>query len=79
MKLPKDKWLHLIISAILTMILSINLSWIDHGIYVAHGYMETGEVGTPNPNWETFNNETEWKARLLELGVEIQEEVEDEL
>ena len=30
-------------------------------------------------SWETFDNETEWKARLLELGVEIQEDVEDEL
>ncbi len=47
--------------------------WIAYGIYVTYGYMETGEVGTPNPNWETFDNETEWKARLLELGVEIQE------
>ena len=53
--------------------------WISHGIYVTYGYMETGEVGTPNPHWETFNNKTEWKARLLELGVEIQENVEDEI
>lgn len=47
--------------------------WITHGIYVTYGYVETGEVGTPNPYWETFDNETEWKIRLLELGVEIQE------
>jgi len=53
--------------------------WLAHGIYPAYGYSEGGEVATPNPHWETFDNETEWKARLLELGVETQEEVEDEL
>ena len=47
--------------------------WIAHGIYVTYGYMETGEVGTPNSHWETFDNEAAWRARLLELGVEIQE------
>ena len=28
MKIPKDKWLHLLISAILLIILAVNLSWV---------------------------------------------------
>ena len=28
MKLAKDKWLHLLISAILTVIIAVNLSWV---------------------------------------------------
>ena len=40
---------------------------------VAYGYAEIGSVFTSLSSWETFNNETEWKARLLQLGVEIQE------
>jgi hypothetical protein len=29
--------------------------------------------------WETFDNEAEWTARLLELGIDIDEqEVEDD-
>ena len=28
MKLPKDKWLHLLIGAILLVILAVNLSWV---------------------------------------------------
>ena len=46
---------------------------------VEHGYSEQGEVITNDVmTWETFDNEIEWKARLLELGVEPQE-VEDEI
>ena len=36
------------------------------------------EVWVVRDNWETFDNEPDWQARLLELGVEI-EEVEDEI
>ena len=54
--------------------------WIAHeNDRVAYGYAEIGSVFTSLAAWETFDNETEWKARLLELGVEIQEDVEDEL
>ena len=55
--------------------------WIAHEKdRVAHGYVVIGSVFTSLSSWETFDNETEWKARLLELGVEIaEEEVEDEL
>lgn len=28
MKLAKDKWLHLLVSAILTVIIAVNLSWV---------------------------------------------------
>ena len=53
--------------------------WIAHeNDRVAYGYAETGSVFTSLSSWETFDNETEWKARLLELGVEPQE-VEDEI
>ena len=53
--------------------------WIAHeNGKVAHGYVEIGSVFTPLSSWETFDNETEWKVRLLELGVEPQEEIEDE-
>ena len=50
--------------------------WIaHHGERVAHGYCEDGEViANDIMSWETFDNEAEWKARLLELGVEIEEE-----
>ena len=50
--------------------------WIAHyGERVAHGHCEDGEVVANDiMNWETFDNEAEWKARLLELGVEIEEE-----
>lgn len=55
--------------------------WIAHeNDRVAHGYVVIGSVFTSLSSWETFDNETEWKARLLELGVEIAEEdIEDEL
>jgi hypothetical protein len=48
--------------------------WIAHeNDRVAHGYVETGSVFTSLSSWETFDNETEWRVRLSELGVEIQE------
>ena len=48
--------------------------WIAHeNDRVAYGYVEIGSVFTSLSSWETFDNETEWKARLLELGVETQE------
>ncbi len=55
--------------------------WIAHeNDRVAHGYVVIGSVFTSLSSWETFDNETEWKARLLELGVEIaEEEIENEL
>ena len=55
--------------------------WIAHeNDRVAHGYVVIGSVFTSLSSWETFDNETEWKARLSELGVEIAEEdIEDEL
>ncbi len=55
--------------------------WIAHeNDRVAHGYVVIGSVFTSLSSWETFDNEIEWKARLLELGVEIaEEEIEDEL
>ena len=63
-------------------ILTTQTWWITHnnGELVAHGSGgDNGEVWTSRTNWETFDNEPDWKARLLELGVEIQEDVEDEL
>jgi len=56
--------------------------WISHdnGDNIAHGSGgDNGEVWTARTNWETFDNEAEWKARLLELGVDIDAlEVEDD-
>ena len=61
-------------------ILTTQTWWITHnnGELVAYGSGENdGEVWTSRTNWETYSSETEWRARLLELGVEPQE-VEDE-
>jgi len=46
--------------------------WISHdnGEHIAYG-KNAGEVWTSRENWETFDNEAEWTARLLELGVDI--------
>ena len=56
--------------------------WISHdnGDNIAHGSGgDNGEVWTARTNWETFENEAEWTARLLELGIDIDEqEVEDD-
>ena len=64
-------------------ILSTQTWWISHdnGDNIAHGSGgNNGEVWTARTNWETFDNDTEWKARLLELGVDIDAlEVEDEI
>jgi hypothetical protein len=48
---------------------------------VAHGYSEQGEVIAHDVmTWETYDNKAEWTARLLELGIDIDEqEVEDEI
>ena len=63
-------------------ILETQTWWIAHnnGELMAYGSGgNNNEVWVVRDSWETFDNETEWKARLLELGVEIQEDVEDEL
>jgi len=54
--------------------LTIQTWWITHNngelvAYGSGGY--DGEVWTARTNWETFDNKVEWKARLLELGVDI--------
>ena len=54
--------------------------WIaHHNDRVAHGYSEQGEVIAHDVMaWEAYDNEAEWKARLLEMGIDIDErEVED--
>ena len=52
-----------------------------HNDRVAHGYSEQGEVIAHDVmTWETYDNKAEWTARLLELGIDIDEqEVEDEI
>ena len=55
--------------------------WIaHHNDRVAHGYSEQGEVMAHDTmTWETYDNEAEWKARLLEIGIDVDEqEVGDE-
>ena len=57
--------------------------WISHdnGDNIAHGSgSDNGEVWTARTNWETYDNKAEWTARLLELGIDIDEqEIEDEI
>ena len=56
--------------------------WIaHHNDRVAHGYSEQGEVIAHDVMaWEAYDNRAEWEARLLELGIDIDErEVEDEI
>ena len=54
-------------------IISTPTWWIvHHNDRVAHGYSEQGEVIAHDVMaWETYDNKAEWKARLLELGVDI--------
>ena len=40
--------------------------WIAHeNERVAHGYVVIGSVFTSLSSWETFDNETEWKAMAI--------------
>ena len=63
-------------------IISTPTWWIVyHNDRVAYGYSEQGEViAHDTMAWETYDNKAEWTARLLELGIDVDEqEVEDEI
>ena len=49
MEIPKDKWLHLIVSAILTVIIAVNLSWVAAVAIVF-------ALGLLKELWDKFNH-----------------------
>lgn len=54
--------------------------FIAHSPSVHYGVLEAGqEIATGQVNLEIFDNEEEYSARLLELGITLEDQTQDEL
>lgn len=54
--------------------------WIAHDAGENIGYgcsPKNGEVWTSRTDWETFTTKVEWKARLKQLGIDIDKDKEE--